>query len=128
MTTKRIRLSRAKGYRLPRNAVNVARPSHWGNPFVVGKDGTREECVSLYALMLGGCLALSTGPSIAEQQAASAHVWANIDSLKGLDLACWCALDGKPCHADVLMVLANEKARKGCLDRFILSPLVGAGR
>ena len=34
---RRIRLSRARGWRLPENAVNVARPGPWGNPFVVGK-------------------------------------------------------------------------------------------
>lgn len=31
---KRIRLSRAKGYRKPEGAVVVSRPSKWGNPFV----------------------------------------------------------------------------------------------
>ncbi len=27
--------------------------------------------------------------------------------LRGKDLACWCRLDGRPCHADVLLRLAN---------------------
>ena len=30
---KRIRLSRAKGYRKPAGAIVVARPTRWGNPF-----------------------------------------------------------------------------------------------
>jgi hypothetical protein len=34
---KRIRLSRKKGWRLPRAAVSVARPTMWGNPFRVGQ-------------------------------------------------------------------------------------------
>jgi hypothetical protein len=28
--------------------------------------------------------------------------------LKGRDLACWCSLDG-PCHADVLIEIANSR-------------------
>jgi len=28
--------------------------------------------------------------------------------LRGLDLACYCPLDDEPCHADVLLVIANE--------------------
>lgn len=30
----------------------------------------------------------------------------NLNELKGKDLACWCRPDS-PCHADVLLVLAN---------------------
>lgn len=33
---QRIRLSRTAGWRLPPNAVSVARPSRWGNPFRLG--------------------------------------------------------------------------------------------
>jgi len=29
------------------------------------------------------------------------------DHLRGKNLACWCALD-QPCHADVLLELANK--------------------
>ena len=31
-------------------------------------------------------------------------------ALRGKDLACWCPLD-QPCHADVLLELANVEAR-----------------
>ena len=31
------------------NAVYIGRPSIWGNPFVIGKDGTRGEVVEKYA-------------------------------------------------------------------------------
>lgn len=31
--------------------------------------------------------------------------------LEGKDLACWCPLD-QPCHADVLLELANNQSRK----------------
>lgn len=119
---ERIRLSRARGFRLPTGTVNCARPGPLGNPFVVGRDGTRAECVSLYALMLGGFVCLSSGPSVEEQQKARTTVWANLDELRGKDLACWCALDGSPCHADVLLALANEPHSKGMLDRFVIAP------
>src|SRR5690349_8323472 len=36
MSPQRIQLSRKKGYRKPADAVNVARPTKWGNPFKVG--------------------------------------------------------------------------------------------
>lgn len=124
---QRVRLSRAKGFSLQvayPGAINVARPGPLGNPFVVGRDGTRAECVSLYALLLGGFLCLSSGPSIEEQKRASAAAWARREELRGRDLACWCAVDGKPCHADVLLALANEDHRSGLLDRFVLSAAV----
>ena len=118
---KRIRLSRAKGWRLPDTAKNVARPSVFGNPFVVGRDGTREECVHLYAAMLGGLICLTSKVEVAKQEKLAAVVWENLDLLAGKDLACWCALDGKPCHADVLLALTNEPIKKGLLNRFLVT-------
>ena len=32
----------------------------------------------------------------------------DLSMLVGYDLACWCPLDGGPCHADVLLELANR--------------------
>jgi hypothetical protein len=119
----RVRLSRRAGFRLEvahPGAIVVARPGPLGNPFVVGEHGTRAECVSLYAMMLGGFLCLSNGPGLDVQRAAAAAAWAACDRLRGHDLACWCALDGKPCHADVLLAIANEPRRAGMLDRFVL--------
>lgn len=104
---KRIQLRRTRGWRLPAEAVNVARPGPWGNPFVVGKHGTRAECVDLYEKLLAGLICLSNGPAVAEQRRARDHVLAHMDELRGKDLACWCRLDGKPCHGDVLLRLAN---------------------
>lgn len=102
----RIRLSRAKGWRLPPNTVNVARPSKWGNPFVVGRDGTRAECVNRYRYLLAGYISLACEASVADQRRARHRVAAEIESLRGKNLACWCPLD-KPCHADVLLEIAN---------------------
>lgn len=107
---KRIRLSRRKGFKLPPNAVNVARPSRWGNPFIIGVHGTREQCVQLFRYLCAGYLCISAkGEECAEdQQKFSKWAKRNIWRLRGKDLACWCALDGKPCHADVLLEAANK--------------------
>jgi hypothetical protein len=98
---KRVRLSRAKGFKLPEGAVVVARPSRWGNPFRIGAPDpetgepmTREAAVSHYR-------ALVHAPEQAELRAAVRR------ELKGKDLACWCSLDG-PCHADALIAIANQ--------------------
>jgi Domain of unknown function (DUF4326) len=106
----RIQLRRVKGWRLPGNAVNVARPGPWGNPFVIGRDGTREECVALYAVLLAGQVCETAAAPVAQQRKVQAHVAAHIARLRGKDLACWCRPDGRPCHADVLIRLANETA------------------
>ena len=112
----RIRLSRARGFDLQNHsqavnglpAVHVARPGPWGNPFVVGKDGDRGQCVDLYTALLAGLLALAKSPDIEALKASRSFVDAHLDELRGKNLACWCALDGKPCHADVLLKIANR--------------------
>lgn len=107
---RRIRLSRARGWRLPEGAVNVARPGKWGNPFVVGRDGDRRKCVRLYVglLRFGPCL--TAAAAIEDQLAARIRVAAWVQELRGKDLACHCPLDGGPCHADVLLRLANAES------------------
>ena len=103
---KRIRLSRAKGWRMPENAVKVDRSTKWGNPFIVGEDGTRAECVQHYAMLLAGHLCLTCRTTHERQKTQLSYVRDHINQLRGHDLACWCSLDG-PCHADVLLELAN---------------------
>lgn len=109
MKPTRVRLSRKKGFKLPLNTVNVARPSKWGNPFVVGRDGTREECVFKYRALLAGYLCLSSKASPKTLRLAHAYVSKNLWRLRGQDLACWCPLDGGPCHGDVLLEAANRQ-------------------
>lgn len=79
-----------------------------GNPFIVGQHGSRSECVDLYRTLLAGYFVLSTGPEIAVQRATRTAVAKRLPDLRGKNLACWCPLDGKPCHADVLLELANR--------------------
>ena len=104
---KRIQRSRRKGWRMPPNTVNVARPSKWGNPFIVGQDGSRERCVALYRALAEGFLCRSDDEHIACQKAAYLAMQHARTALRGKDLACWCPLNA-PCHADVLLEIAND--------------------
>lgn len=77
-------------------AVYIGRPSLFGNPFVIGKDGSRVEVVMKY-----------------REYAVSRVYWdsefrAAVVALKGKTLACWCG--EKVCHGDVLMELAERLA------------------
>ena len=111
----RFRLSRKKGYDLQaysraingRSAVKVSRPGPFGNPFKVGVDGTAAECVRLYRLLLGGNVCLSTNADPDYQVKSRCIVIDRLKELRGRNLACWCKRN-QPCHADVLLELANK--------------------
>jgi hypothetical protein len=81
---------------MPPDAIYVGRPTVWGNPFVVGSK-----------LLSGETLTAEKSVALYRQ-----HVLEVFDPetirrrLGGKNLACWCAL-GRPCHADVLLELAN---------------------
>lgn len=64
--------------------------SIWGNPFSIGKDGTREEVIQKYMDYL------LTRPDLIDK----------ISTLKGKVLGCWCS--PLPCHGDILAHLANK--------------------
>jgi hypothetical protein len=103
----RVQLSRRKGWRMPDNTVTVARPGPWGNPFVVGKHGDAAYCVDLYKALLAGLLRVGTDPDIAALERTRQFVAENAAELSGKNLACWCK-PGAPCHADVLLEIANR--------------------
>jgi len=86
----RVQRKRTKGFRLPPNTVYVGRPSKWGNPYKIGKDGllTVEAVLDAYEKWVRQ-----------EIHECDSHF---LDPLIGKDLACWCPLD-KPCHTDVLL-------------------------
>lgn len=89
---------------MPPNTVSVCRPGIFGNPFVVGKNGTAAECVEKFRLFLGGRIAdMLGGPAIIREAQ---------ERLRGKNLACFCALD-QPCHADVLLEVSNQNIA-GC--------------
>jgi hypothetical protein len=97
---KRIQRKRTKGWRTPEGAVYVGRGSKWGNPWKVGDCtgasingphyATAQDCVDLF-----GFWACDPDDPL------------DVSPLAGKDLMCWCALD-QPCHADVLLELANK--------------------
>lgn len=76
--------------------VYIGRPGPFGNPFEIGKDGTREEVVEKYA----------------EWVLTQPELLAIIKTeLKGKVLGCWCKTEKNPdalCHGDILLELANE--------------------
>lgn len=105
--SERVQLSRKKGWRMPPNTVKVDRSTRWGNPFVVGEHGSRAYCVDLYRLLMSGWVCVSCGLPVGVQEASYAYVKRNRHRIKGKNLACWCPLN-QPCHADVLLEIAND--------------------
>lgn len=77
--------------RISSKGVYIGRPSKWGNPFVIGPDGTRADVVRKFEEYL------KSNPALME---------AAKRELKGKDLVCFCA--PLACHGDVLSRIANE--------------------
>ena len=101
---QRIQLQRTKGWRKPEDALVVARPSRWGNPYRVGDVVHVGPAYSgRDTLVRDAAHAVSLYRRWLFHQQRSAGL---IPELRGRDLACWCPLD-QPCHADVLLELAN---------------------
>ena len=82
---ERIQLRRKKGWKMPENTVKVDRSTKYGNPFIVGKHGTRRECVIQFIYMLTNRLILAgPGPNnFTEQNLYSLHLSRYLMELKG---------------------------------------------
>jgi hypothetical protein len=78
----------------PRGSVYIGRPSKWGNPFAIGKDGNRDQVIARYERWL-----CESGPID------------DIAELRGKDLVCWCSPEA--CHGDVLLRIANGQSTGG---------------
>lgn len=98
MTDRKVYNKRHKD--VPPDAVYVGRPTKWGNPFshqngtlAKFKVKTREEAVAAYI------------DYINETEEGWAIADAARSELRDKDLVCWCA--PKPCHADILLEIAN---------------------
>ena len=140
----RIQRKRKKGWRLPPNAKCVTRGTSWGNMFPV-EEVERSLRLSFQwpSCLIGGCFwkaffredpRLVDAADLARSAAVemfrrAALKFRDVDPigfegwiapLRGRDLACYCGLY-EPCHADVLLVLANgdveivPKERRFCL-------------
>lgn len=83
----RVQLRRTKGWRMPPNTVSVARPSPFGNYAGSTRTAFEEDLARM-------------------SNADRAFYLDKVKELRGKNLACWCPLD-QPCHADVLLDLAN---------------------
>lgn len=103
---ERIQLRRTKGWRKPEGAIVVARPSIWGNPRKVGHMVARTSAgvTERYAMTAADVV------DFYRCDLRNGLLGVTVDDVRrelaGRDLACWCPLD-QPCHADVLLDLAN---------------------
>lgn len=70
--------------------IYIGRPTKWANPFVIGRDGTRDEVVAKYRDWLH------------EQP----NLMAALPELADKRLACWCS--PQACHGDVLAEEADN--------------------
>jgi hypothetical protein len=68
----------------------IARPAKWGNPFQIGRDGTREQVIRMYEVHV------RRRPDLI----------AALPELVGKRLGCYCK--PLPCHGDVLVRLLHE--------------------
>jgi len=127
---RRIQLRRTKGWRKPAGAVVVARPSRWGNPYRVG------DVVRIMGGVVAPLVCKGGLPDDPAMRARNEYLYVLVPAqavryfrqflaefqyehedqfgtwlapLRGHDLACWCPLD-QPCHADVLLEIANGRA------------------
>ena len=128
----RIQRKRTKGWKMPEGAIYVGRPTKWGNP--VKMDGWQG---AMQSVMMWGCRGDKRGRAEAAVRAYRLILEAETKpvakdtrddwqravytircdrviptieeirtELRGKTLACFCPLD-QPCHADVLLELAN---------------------
>ena len=118
---KRLQQKRERGWRMPENSRGIGRPSRYGSPFIVEMDPefdtwvvydpefdwvhgpgidndpwTKEQAIQK---------SLELFRQYAEERLEQEPEW--LDPLRGKDLYCWCK-EGKPCHGDILIELANR--------------------
>lgn len=130
ITPVRLQLSRRRGFDLQAlsratnglAAASCARPGALGNPFptdVYGQEGS----VDRFRRLMEGRMS-----TLEMSESSRADRWSNfpdrrislvtvrewiceeLDRHRNKNLACWCK-PGEPCHADVLLKLANARAR-----------------
>lgn len=122
-TTRRIQRRRAKGWRMPPGAIYVGRPTMWGNPWPGVHALPPDLPATLFRQWLGVDGDAMPPPAQPDRRY---DILRRIDELRGRDLACWCRLclvhaagrplgttcrQCDPCHADVLLELANPPLR-----------------
>ena len=126
MSPQRIQRKRTKGWRMPEGAIYVGRPSRWGNPWVIGEvwdapfvwhvDSSADAVVN-GLVRITPTIAADLFDASVKRDSMHGFYYLDVPNqearylptaiLGGHDLACWCPLD-QPCHADVLLELANQ--------------------
>lgn len=76
--------------KISEESVYIGRPSKWGNPFVIGKDGNREQVIKKYEKWI------LSQPKLMNE----------LKELTGKDLVCYCS--PKACHGDILKKLIEN--------------------
>lgn len=117
---QRIQRKRTKGWRMPEGAIYVGRPTKWGNPFEVVKvdgewlveddNGVQYDGWGSRASAIRRAAGMFWGLHVSFWDEADREAF--IAPLRGHDLVCWCPPDS-PCHADVLLELANDPPSNG---------------
>lgn len=105
---------------MPANTVSVTRPGPFGNPWtievvvhyaaiyegrIVARKDAPAEAVDLYRALIEDRIDFRRAPVA---QPFRDNLMALLPSLRGKNLACFCAPD-QPCHADVLLEVANRE-------------------
>ena len=120
---QRIQQRRTKGWRKPEGAVAVGRGTRWGNPFRVGQvckvwhlggeggDELYRDHFTVIAPWHAVALFRSAmkGDPNWYPDGWQPGIVPDTTALRGKDVMCWCPLD-QPCHADVLLDIANGGA------------------
>ena len=83
-------LTKVVNIRRQKYDVYIGRGSKWGNPFVIGQDGNRDEVIAKYE----------------EYIKAKPELLKCLGELKGRTLGCYCK--PLPCHGDVLVKLVEQ--------------------
>ncbi|MFK8851184.1 DUF4326 domain-containing protein [Streptomyces sp. Ac-502] len=122
----RIQRRRTRGWRALEGAVYVGRGTRWGNPYVVVQTRTGTGWAVHWAGHRGQTPPHGLKTEVPANHQRDAHalavelhaVWffsqpELVDraqrELAGRDLMCWCH-ESLPCHADVLLRIANKEA------------------
>lgn len=82
--------------------VYIGRGSKWGNPFIIGKDGNRDEVIKKYHMWI----------------IKQPELMNSLNELDSKTLGCWCVnkpinyvRKNKRCHGEVLLKLLDNKRK-----------------
>ncbi len=74
--------------------VRICRPTKWGNPFVIGKDGDRETVLGNFRSYIS----------------REDGLLSRLEELRGKVLGCWCHPES--CHGDEISITASGTANE----------------